>query len=40
MVGARWEHKQIVSNISFSLNSHFRLSGSACRAFEETLKKE
>jgi Uma2 family endonuclease len=36
MVGARWEHKQIVSNISLALNNHFRKTGSNCRAFEET----
>ncbi len=36
MVGARWEHKQIVLNISLTLNNHFRRSGSGCRAFEET----
>jgi Uma2 family endonuclease len=36
MVGARWEHKQIVLNLSLALNVHFRATGSACRAYEET----
>lgn len=42
MVGARWEHKQIVLNIAFSLNSHFRAKGKPCRAYEEAfwLKSE
>jgi Uma2 family endonuclease len=36
MVGARWEHKQIVLNLLLALNNHFRQTGSICRAFDET----
>jgi Uma2 family endonuclease len=36
MVGARWEHKQLVMNIALALNNDFRRKGSPCRAFEET----
>ncbi len=36
MVGARWEHHQIISNIDFALQSHFRGRNSACRVFRET----
>jgi Uma2 family endonuclease len=36
MVGARWEHKQIVLNLILGLNNHFRKVGSPSRAFDET----
>lgn len=36
MVGARWEHKQIVVNITVAMTNHFRARGSSCRAFDET----
>lgn len=36
MVGARWEHKQIVLNLVLALNNHFRAQKSVCRAFDET----
>ncbi|MDX2258041.1 MAG: Uma2 family endonuclease [Hyphomicrobiaceae bacterium] len=41
MVGARWEHHLIVSNIQFALENHLRGQGSKCRVFRETffLKK-
>lgn len=36
MVGARWEHHQIISNVDFALQSHLRARNSACRVFRET----
>jgi Uma2 family endonuclease len=36
MVGARWEHKEIVLNITTALRNHFRAAGSPCRAYDET----
>ncbi|MDZ4792535.1 MAG: Uma2 family endonuclease [Hyphomicrobiales bacterium] len=36
MLGARWEHKEIVLNISTALRNHFRATGSRCRAYDET----
>lgn len=36
MVGARWEHARIVSNIAFALEQSFRASGSGCQSFTET----
>ena len=36
MVGARWEHKRIVQNLTFALMSEFRRRGSDCRPFDET----
>lgn len=36
MVGARWEHKQIVVNIMVAMANDFRKRGSSCRPFDET----
>lgn len=36
MVGARWEHKRIVQNLTVSLMNHFRRRGSDCRPYDET----
>jgi Uma2 family endonuclease len=42
MLGARWEHKRIVQNVSFALFADFRQRGSNCRPYDETfwLKRE
>jgi Uma2 family endonuclease len=41
MVGARWEHKRIVQNVTSFLLTTFRQRGSDCRPYDETffLKK-
>lgn len=41
MVGARWEHKRIVQNLTSHLLTALRRRGSACRPYDETffLKK-
>ena len=36
MVGARWEHKRIIQNLTVALMNEFRLRGSDCRPFDET----
>ena len=36
MVGARWEHKRIVQNLTVAMMNRFRASGSSCRPFDET----
>lgn len=36
MVGARWEHKQIVLNMTLAINNHLRGVKSRCRAYDET----
>lgn len=36
MVGARWEHKRIVQNVTVAMLNRFRASGSSCRPFDET----
>ncbi len=36
MVGARWEHHQIVQNVNFALLTHIRGKGLPCRTFTET----
>lgn len=36
MVGARWEHKRIVQNITAALLAEFRRRGSLCRPYDET----
>jgi Uma2 family endonuclease len=36
MVGARWEHKQIVLNLTLAINNRLRESRSRCRAYDET----
>jgi Uma2 family endonuclease len=36
MVGARWEHKRIVQNITSALLTGFRARGSKCRPYDET----
>lgn len=36
MVGARWEHHEIVQNINFALRSHIRAKELPCRTFTET----
>mgnify|MGYP001202697127 CR=1 FL=1 len=36
MVGARWEHKQIVLNLTLGVNNHLRKLGKPCRGFDET----
>ena len=38
MVGARWEHKRIINNLSEGLNSRFRAAGSPCRTLTETFR--
>lgn len=37
-VGAAWEHKQIVLNCAFALNTQLRAMASPCRAYEETFR--
>ena len=41
MVGTRWEHHVIISNIDYALHDHFRRSRMPCRVFRESffLKK-
>jgi Uma2 family endonuclease len=36
MVGAAWEHKQIVLNLTLAVNNHLRASGSKCRGYDES----
>jgi len=36
MVGARWEHKRIVQNITSAMLTTFRAKGSSCRPYDET----
>ncbi len=36
MVGARWEHKRIIQNLTIALMTDFRRRGSPCRPFDET----
>jgi Uma2 family endonuclease len=36
MVGARWEHKRIVQNITVAMMNDFRGKRSSCRPFDET----
>jgi Uma2 family endonuclease len=36
MVGARWEHKRIVQNITVAMMNDFRARRSPCRPFDET----
>ena len=36
MVGAAWEHKQIVLNLTLSVNNHLRSTRSSCRGYDET----
>jgi Uma2 family endonuclease len=36
MVGARWEHKRIIQNLTVALMNEFRGRGSDCRPFDET----
>ena len=36
MVGARWEHKQIVLNLTLAINNHLRAEKSGCRAYDES----
>ena len=38
MVGARWEHNRIISNLHFELVSRFRAKNSPCRVFAETFR--
>lgn len=36
MVGARWEHSEVCSNLQFALTNHIRQRGLPCRTFRET----
>lgn len=36
MVGARWEHKRIIQNLTVALMNDFRRRGSNCRPYDET----
>lgn len=36
IVGARWEHHRIISNVDFTLQAHLRGRNSPCRVFRET----
>jgi len=36
MVGARWEHKQIVLNLTLAINNHLRARKPGCRAYDES----
>ena len=38
MVGARWEHGRIVSNLHYELRRRFAAAGSPCRVFAETFR--
>ena len=42
MVGARWEHHEIISNINLALQNHLRKQKKPCKAYRETffLKEE
>lgn len=35
-VGAAWEHKQIVLNLTLAVNNHLRSRGSSCRGYDES----
>ena len=38
MVGARWEHNRIITNLTVALMSRFRTMGSPCRTLTETFR--
>lgn len=38
MVGARWEHNRILSNLGAGLDARFRAAGSPCRTLRETFR--
>ena len=38
MVGARWEHNRIISNLGDALDARFRRDGSSCRTLRETFR--
>ena len=38
MVGARWEHNRIISNLASGLDGRFRRAGSPCRTLRETFR--
>ena len=38
MVGARWEHNRIISNLAYGLDRRFRGAGSTCRVLRETFR--
>ena len=38
MVGARWEHNRIISNLAAGLDGRFRSAGSPCRTLRETFR--
>ena len=38
MVGARWEHNRIISNLAYGLDRRFRSAGSPCRVLRETFR--
>ena len=38
MVGARWEHNRILSNLSIGFDTRFRQAGSPCRTLRETFR--
>ena len=38
MVGARWEHNRIVTNLTIALMTRFRAAGSPCRTLTETFR--
>ena len=36
MIGAAWEHKQIILNLTLAVNNHLRSRNSPCRGFDES----
>ena len=38
MVGARWEHNRVVTNLTVALMNRFRAAGSPCRTLTETFR--
>lgn len=36
MVGARWEHKRLIQNLTVAMMNAFRARGSSCRPYDET----
>ena len=38
MVGARWEHNQIITNLNVALVNRFRANGSPCRTLVESFR--
>ncbi len=40
MVGARWEHNQIITNLNVALVNRFRANGSPCRTLVESFRMQ